>query len=170
MYQGGRHGQNRAPRRTHRPRASPTPGFAPANHRCAPLHSAGAHSPGRRRGIGEPGYCRDPQTAACHREQGARAVRHATLGRPGRRASFPGRKRKYGPETQARILAAQDAPQPKGYAQWNGPLLAAHLGGVPEHQVWRVLRHRSISLQRRRSWCLSTDPEFDRKAAAVVGL
>jgi transposase len=81
-----------------------------------------------------------------------------------------GRKRKYGPETQARILAALDAPKPKGYAQWNGPLLAAHLGDVPEHQVWRVLRQRGISLQRRRSWCLSTDPEFDRKAADIVGL
>jgi transposase len=81
-----------------------------------------------------------------------------------------GRKRKYGSETQARILAALDAPKPQGYAQWNGPLLAAHLGDIPEHQVWRVLRHRGISLQRRRSWCLSTDPEFDRKAADIVGL
>ena len=62
-----------------------------------------------------------------------------------------GRKRKYGPETQARILAALDAPKPPGYAQWNGPLLAAHLGDIPAHQVWRVLRHRGISLQRRRS-------------------
>jgi len=81
-----------------------------------------------------------------------------------------GRKRKYGSETQARILAALDAPKPQGYARWNGPLLAAHLGDIPEHQVWRVLRHRGISLQRRRSWCLSTDPEFDRKAADIVGL
>ena len=81
-----------------------------------------------------------------------------------------GRTRKYGLETQARILAALDAPKPKGYAQWNGPLLAAHLGDVPEHHVWRVLRQRGISLQRRRSWCLSTDPAFDRKAADIVGL
>ena len=81
-----------------------------------------------------------------------------------------GRTRKYGPETQARILAALDAPKPKGYAQWNGPLLAAHLGDVPEHHVWRVLRQRGISLQRRRSWCLSTDPAFDRKAADIVSL
>jgi transposase len=49
-------------------------------------------------------------------------------------------------------------------------LLAAHLGDVPDHQVWRVLRQRGISLQRRRSWCVSTDPEFDRKAADIVGL
>jgi len=81
-----------------------------------------------------------------------------------------GRKRKYGPETQARILAALDAPKPKGYVRWNGRLLAAHLGDIPEHQIWRGLRHRGVSLQRRRSWCLSTDPEFDRKAADIVGL
>ena len=33
-----------------------------------------------------------------------------------------------------------------------------------------VLRRRGISLRRRRSWCVSTDPEFSRKAADVVGL
>jgi transposase len=81
-----------------------------------------------------------------------------------------GRKRKYNEATQARILTALDAPQPKGYARWNGSLLAAQLGDVPDHQVWRVLRQRGISLQRRRSWCVSTDPEFDRKAAEIVGL
>jgi transposase len=97
--------------------------------------------------------------------------RFATL-RLGALADAPrsGRKRKYGLETQARILAALDAPKPKGYARWNGSLLAAHLGDVPEHHVWRVLRHRGISLQRRRSWCVSTDPEFDRKAADIVAL
>ena len=38
------------------------------------------------------------------------------------------------------------------------------------HAVWRVLRREGISLQRRRSWCVSTDKEFAPKAAAVVGL
>jgi hypothetical protein len=33
-----------------------------------------------------------------------------------------------------------------------------------------VLRRRGISLRRRRSWCVSTDPEFARKAADIVGL
>lgn len=97
--------------------------------------------------------------------------RFATL-RLGALADAPrcGRKRKYDATTHARILAALDAPKPKGYAQWNGALLAAHLGDIPDHQVWRVLRHRGISLQRRRSWCLSTDPEFARKAADIVAL
>ena len=34
--------------------------------------------------------------------------------------------------------------------------------------VWRVLRRRGIQLQRRRSWCVSTDPEFVPKAADIV--
>jgi transposase len=36
--------------------------------------------------------------------------------------------------------------------------------------VWRILRVHGISLQRRRSWCVSTDPQFAEKAADVVGL
>jgi hypothetical protein len=36
--------------------------------------------------------------------------------------------------------------------------------------VWRILRRHDICLQRRRSWCISTDPEFGPKAADVVGL
>ena len=62
-----------------------------------------------------------------------------------------------------------DAP-PKGYSQWNGRLLAERLRDVSKAQVWRVLRRRDICLQRRRSWCISTDPEFGPKAADVVGL
>src|ERR1017187_9804291 len=38
------------------------------------------------------------------------------------------------------------------------------------HAVWRVLRREGIYLQRRRSWCVSTDKEFAPKAAEVVGL
>ena len=36
--------------------------------------------------------------------------------------------------------------------------------------MWRILRRHDISLERRRSWCISTDPEFGQKAADVVGL
>ncbi len=49
-------------------------------------------------------------------------------------------------------------------------MLAEALGDVSKHHVWRVLRTHQISLRRRRSWCVSTDPEFARKAADVVGL
>jgi hypothetical protein len=36
--------------------------------------------------------------------------------------------------------------------------------------VWRVLREHEISLERRRSWCISTDPAFAQKAAVIVAL
>ena len=42
--------------------------------------------------------------------------------------------------------------------------------GISEHYVWRILRKHQISLARRRSWCISTDPEFVPKAAAIVGM
>ena len=75
----------------------------------------------------------------------------------------------YGSTTERRILAKLDAVPPKGYATWNGRLVAQSLG-VPAHHVWRVLRKYGIQLQRRRSWCVSTDPEFARKAADVIAL
>jgi hypothetical protein len=67
-------------------------------------------------------------------------------------------------------LGLLDQPAPEGYAQWNGPLLAEALGDVSTDHVWRILRKHQIQLQRRRSWCISTDPEFGPKAADVVGL
>jgi transposase len=82
----------------------------------------------------------------------------------------PGKPRCYDAATEKRILAKLDEAPPAGHATWTGQLLAKALGKVSAQQVWRVLRRRGISLRRRRSWCVSTDPEFSRKAADVVGL
>lgn len=76
----------------------------------------------------------------------------------------------YDEATRERILCALDEAPPKGYARWNGRLLSRRLKDVSEHQIWRVLREQGISLERRRSWCISTDPYFAQKAADVVGL
>jgi len=80
-----------------------------------------------------------------------------------------GQPRKYTAETEQTILRKIDEPPPKGYAQWNGRLLGKRTG-IPDYEVWAVLRKRGISLQRRRRWCISTDPEFARKSADIVGL
>lgn len=80
-----------------------------------------------------------------------------------------GRPRRYGAEAAERILAKLDEPPPEGYSTWNGTLLAQALN-LPPDQVWRNLRRHGIQLQRRRSWCISTDPEFAPKAAEIVGL
>lgn len=85
-------------------------------------------------------------------------------------AARAGKPRRYDEGTRDRILAALDEAPPRGYVRWNGRLLARRLKDVSEHHVWRVLRERGISLERRRSWCISTDPYFARKAADVVGL
>ena len=86
------------------------------------------------------------------------------------RCSRSGAKRRYNDTTRERILTKLDEPPPAGYASWNGALLAKALGDVSAHQVWRVLRTQSIHLQRWRSRCISTDPQFGPKAADIVGL
>ncbi len=85
-------------------------------------------------------------------------------------AERPGKPNSYRENTDKRVLSKLDEPPPEGYGRWNGRLLAAALGDVTKHQVWRILRRHNISLERRRSWCISTDPEFARKAADIVGL
>ena len=82
----------------------------------------------------------------------------------------PGKPRQYDAASEKRILKKLDESPPSGQATWTGQLLAQALGEVSDQQVWRVLRRRGISLRRRRSWCLSTDPEVARKAADIVGL
>lgn len=85
-------------------------------------------------------------------------------------APRPGAQKRYDATTPRRILACLDQPPPSGHATWTGRLLSRSLGDVSQHQVWRVLRTQGIHLQRRRSWCLSTDPQFAAKAADIVGL
>ena len=85
-------------------------------------------------------------------------------------APRPGKPRQYDQTTEQRVLAQLDQRSPEGYAGWSGKLVAQALRDVSAHQVWRVLRKHNIALQRRRSWCISTDPEFAAKAADVVGL
>ena len=80
-----------------------------------------------------------------------------------------GKPRTYGPAFRDRVLALLEQSPPAGMSHWDGPAVAEKLG-ASVHAVWRVLRREGIYLQRLRSWCVSTDPEFAPKAAEVVGL
>ena len=80
-----------------------------------------------------------------------------------------GKPARYGPELRDRILRQLESPPPAGMASWDGGSLAQALGASGD-AVWRVLRKEGIQLQRHRSWCVSTDPEFAAKAADVIGL
>jgi transposase len=84
-------------------------------------------------------------------------------------APRPGQPVKYGAEDERRLLAQLDSPPPQGYAAWNGRLFAQALR-LSADWVWATLRRHGVSLQRRRSWCISTDPEFTQKAVNIPGL
>ena len=86
-----------------------------------------------------------------------------------RDAPRPGKPAKYGVELRDRLLAQLELAPPEGMASWDGGSLAMALG-VSDDAVWRALRKEGIQLQRHRSWCVSTDPEFAAKAADVIGL
>lgn len=80
-----------------------------------------------------------------------------------------GKPARYGVELRDRILTQLELPPPEGMASWDGASLAKALS-VSDDAVWRALRKEGIQLQRHRSWCVSTDPEFAAKAADVIGL
>lgn len=99
-------------------------------------------------------------------------VRFEREGIEGLRDDFrPGRPPEGGDTAsfRARLLTQLDEKPPEGYAQWNGRLLAETLH-VKADKVWKELRTLGINLQRRRSWCVSTDPEFASKSADIIGL
>jgi hypothetical protein len=85
--------------------------------------------------------------------------------RPGGRASSA----KYDAGSDRRLLALLDQPLPAGQARWTGTLLAAALGDVSDQSVWRFLRAEKTSLDGRRSWCVSHDPELVAKSAGIIG-
>lgn len=73
------------------------------------------------------------------------------------------------PELRNRLLGQIEQPPPAGLATWDGGSLAKALG-VSDDAVWRLLRKEGIQLQRHRSWCVSTDPQFAIKSADIIGL
>jgi len=83
--------------------------------------------------------------------------------------SRSGKPVRYDTAFRNRVLATLEEPPPPGMSHWDGPAVAEKLN-ASVHAVWRVLRREGIYLQRRRSWCVSTDKEFAPKAADVVGL
>jgi transposase len=96
--------------------------------------------------------------------------RFAAHGLEGLRArSRPGKPPRYYAAFRDRVLALLEQEPPAGMSHWDGPAVAKQLGSSV-HAVWRTLRREGIYLQRLRTWCVSTDPEFAPKAAEVVGL
>jgi transposase len=96
--------------------------------------------------------------------------RFAQAGLPGLRdRPRSGKPATYDAAFRGRVLGLIEQAPPQGLSHWDGPTVASVLG-ASVHAVWRVLRKEGIYLQRLRTWCVSTDPEFAPKAAEVIGL
>lgn len=80
-----------------------------------------------------------------------------------------GKPMRYPVDLKIRIIKLIETDPPPGHAVWNGPLIAEKLG-VSDDTIWKILRDEGIQLQRHRSWCVSTDPEFAAKSVDVIGL
>ena len=80
-----------------------------------------------------------------------------------------GKPKTYGPDLRTKLLALIETPPPKGQASWDG-LALAKAAGAKKSTVYALLQKDGIQLQRSRSWCVSTDPQFAAKAADIVGL
>ena len=104
------------------------------------------------------------KTVSCWRD---RYIAHGLDGLRDRPRS--GRPSRYTGQFRETILGTLEEQPPAGHAVWTGSLLA-QATGYSKHAIWRFLRDQRIALARRRSWCISTDPEFAAKAADVVGL
>jgi transposase len=80
-----------------------------------------------------------------------------------------GKPKTYKEVSRNKILKLLEEKPPKGQSSWDGDSIAKHLGFSHDY-VWRVLRKEGIQLQRMRTWCVSTDPEFTAKSADIIGL
>jgi transposase len=85
-------------------------------------------------------------------------------------ARHPGRAvQKRTPALEARILAATRRGPGDGSTHWSSRKLAKHLG-VNHMMVARVWRRAGLKPHRVERYMLSDDPEFERKAADIIGL
>jgi transposase len=80
-----------------------------------------------------------------------------------------GKPPKYGLSLKNKILQVLETPPPPGQSTWDGKSLAK-VTEASDDAVWRILRREGIQLQRCRSWCVSTDKEFAKKSADIIGL
>lgn len=85
-------------------------------------------------------------------------------------ARHPGRAvAKRTPKMEARILDWTRRPPPDGSTHWSTRKLAEHLG-VDHMMVARVWKRARLQPQRIERYMMSNDPEFEQKAADIIGL
>jgi transposase len=84
-------------------------------------------------------------------------------------AARSGRGDRLAPEVEAKILALTQQPPPKPFTHWTTRRLAAWLG-LSHMTVARVWQRAGLQPHRLEHYVASPDPEFEQKAADVIGL
>ena len=91
-------------------------------------------------------------------------------GAEGLTSQYPGRAPwKLTARVRARVLAATRRPPPDGTTHWSCRRLAAHLG-LAKDLIQRVWRETDLRPHRLARYMASTDPDFETKAADIIGL
>src|SRR5713101_2821477 len=86
-----------------------------------------------------------------------------------RDAPRSGRPDRLSPAREAKIIAATQRPPPPPYTHWSVRRLAQRLGVSPAtvHRVWQRAGLKPHRLER---YVASPDPDFEQKAADIIGL
>jgi transposase len=80
-----------------------------------------------------------------------------------------GRAEKRTPKLEARILSCTRKQPPDGSTHWSCRKLAEHVG-TSHMMVARVWKRAGLKPQRLERYMMSNDPEFESKAADIIGL
>jgi transposase len=81
----------------------------------------------------------------------------------------PGRGDGINAKDEARILAATQRPPPKPLTHWTTRRLAKKLG-YSHTTIARIWKRAGIQPHRLERYCASPDPDFEQKAADIIGL
>lgn len=96
--------------------------------------------------------------------------RYLAQGLPGLKdAPRPGTSKKISARTEARICSIVQEPPPVGRTHWSASLISRRTG-VPERSVNMVLARNNLKPHLHRSFMVSNDPDFEEKAAEILGL
>ncbi|MGH7710983.1 MAG: IS630 family transposase, partial [Gemmatimonadaceae bacterium] len=81
-----------------------------------------------------------------------------------------GRPDRLDPRVEAKILAKTQEPPPAPFTHWTTRRLAQAVGGISHMSVHRVWQRAKLQPHRLERYLTSDDPDFERKAADVIGL
>lgn len=96
---------------------------------------------------------------------------YADQGLPGLVSHHPGRAPKSPAKLEARVLNRTLKHKPRdGSTHWSSRKLAAELGNVSFSAVQRIWRKHGVRPHRLDTHMISNDPDFEAKAADVIGL